>query len=137
MTGLSSLPRMGGSAKVSPSPLASDKTRKELPAEPLDEELVGSEQPLKGQGEQTPVSWDDLPGSVLELVFNHLKRAAMAGEKVFLKSPDQQVIPSSLSSSVIYCIPIQQEADRKTDSLIHHWPREAASTCCGWPKKAC
>ncbi len=102
---------MGGSAKVSPSPLASDKTRKELPAEPLDEELVGSEQPFKAQEEQPPVSWDDLPGSVLELVFNHLKRAAMTGEKVFLKSSDQQVDPLPLPTcSVISCITLGQEA---------------------------
>jgi len=84
------MPRLASCAKVSPSPLAADKGRKERPAEPLDEALVEPGAPVKPEGEH--VSWEDLPGPVLELIFNHLKRAAIAGQRVFLKSPDQQVV---------------------------------------------
>lgn len=82
------IPRMAGSAKVSPSPLASHKTRTDMPRESIEEALVEPEEPVTAEGDS--VSWEELPGPVLELIFNHLKRAAIAGEHVFLKSPDQQ-----------------------------------------------
>jgi hypothetical protein len=77
------MPRMSSSAKVNPE---EGKERQE------NKERKEQKEELPAQPQEENISWEELPGPVLEMLFNHLKAAALVGQPVFLKSPDQQVV---------------------------------------------